>query len=168
MNQILFCTQALQSQPITINFVLRSEHYQGQQDHSLTTTVKGSSKTQQWAQGQPSVSMSSMGWQPSLHTEHTLQPRERELYSLLIRNISPDSKMRGGLVYSDSENSTPYSSFSCSRFLPFHPLPLEQTQWDQRIQPGKKANWLCYYADSHRGAGGLLSPAGALWSLGSQ
>lgn len=54
INQILFCTQALQTHPITINFVLGSAHYQRQQDHSLTTTVKGISRTQQWAHGWPS------------------------------------------------------------------------------------------------------------------
>lgn len=47
---------------------------------------------------------------------------------------------------------------------PSHSLPLEQTQWDWRIQPGTTANWLCYYSSCHRGAGALLSPAGALWS----
>lgn len=168
MNQILFCTQSLQSQPITINFVLGSEHYQGQEDRSLTTTVKGSSRNQQWAQGQPSVSSSSMGRQPPLHTERTLQPRESKLYSLLIRNISPDPKMREGLVYSDSENSTPPLHSLAHIHSPSHRLPLGQTQWDQEILPEKKANWLRYCAACHRGAGRLLSPAGVLWSPGSQ
>lgn len=105
------------SHPITVNFVLGSENYQGQQGRSLTTTVKEGSRTRQWAQGQPSVSTSSMGWQPPLNTEHTLQPRERKHCSALIRNISPEPKMRGGLVYSDSEISTAYSSFTCSHSL---------------------------------------------------
>lgn len=43
---------------------------------------------------------------PAYRAHTVLQHRENELYSLLIRSISPDPKMRGGLVYRDSENST--------------------------------------------------------------
>lgn len=83
--------------------------------------------------------------------------------------------MRGGLVYSDYSTKKKKRKTWLSilhslahTHAPSHPLALEQTQRDRGIQPGKRTNWLRYYTICHRGAGGLLSPAGALWSLGSQ
>lgn len=80
--------------------VVRSQHRQRKQNHSLTGTVKCSSRTWQWPRGHRSESRS-WAWVPP-HTNQILLPREAEHRFLLIRNSPPDTEKRGGLVYGDS------------------------------------------------------------------
>lgn len=102
MNQVLFCMQALQNQLCCWVRALPGAAGQLINYHSELRTSHLQAQVQ-WADNLPCI--------------HTQQPRENKIYSLLIRNISPDPKMRGGLVYSDSENSSTYSSFPCSHSL---------------------------------------------------
>lgn len=165
----LFCMQALQSHPIIINFVLGSEHYQRQQDHSLTTTAKGSSRTQQWAQGQPSVRLSSMGRQPPLHAEHTLRThREWALFPANQKHFSRPQDERRSALQLLWELFTLFFIPLLTPPVSLPSSPIGTNPVGPKVPTGQRGNWLRHYTACHRGADGLLSPAGALWSLACQ
>lgn len=87
---------------LSSSMILGHSVIRGQEDCWLTSTAKGSPRTWQWAQGQPSVSMSSMDQQLPLHIENKVHSRDGEVLKcccVLIRNTMPYLRMMNGLVY---------------------------------------------------------------------
>lgn len=129
----------------------------------MSVTVKGNFWTQQWAQGQPSVSSSSMGQQPPCTLDICCDPNKMNSF-----DSETTWEEVGSTVTLKAELSIPHSfTYTQSQLL-------QQTHWDWRIQPREITGFAITPSVTRELVGFLIlsktvkQPTGTVWSLGSQ